>query len=565
MQNPDMQFKSFQVSTSFSSLTGEVSNRLLLLIKQNRQPIVFFALFVLLSAIFHFCKSYVFALKSYLSIYVVFSITLILSIVGRRIFYRETPEIFSTPLRTVTLIFAILALVNSIGISSPYSGLTELDIILYYTMRGLTFLAGILALFRPSFVLMVFIGYTCLDSFATLFYEVTRPATDWASIWEYATFSCMALFGVIGYNRALTAWASRRDGKWKRYAIDSFSFLEFIAFMMVAVHFSNYFYSFWQKIVLNGGALSWVLENPTYLNFVTSDLRGRWPFNDFGVFKEPVYELFRLTNIPGNLFVFAAQAIVLLAFFRTKFIVWLSVVYDAMHLLIFLAAGILFYKWVALNLAIAYTFKRFDSRRTIPLATKILATLTILIAPLFFTVFKLGWYGTNGFHNIKIEAINKSGQMAEVPPSFWMAHSYVISTGDYAFDMGPSYPYRGGGTLDYKLAKPSWNCSLKPIPPDEKLNRYAFKKAIIHSKANLEHMIRTHHDFALENLSSKGQYNSLHIDHVWYSPSYFRAFNTLDLKQVVAYKVTSYTACVTKEEYPYQVDYKKQGQLLVEL
>lgn len=133
----------------------------------------------------------------------------------------------------------------------------------FFRLGGaLALMAGVAALWRPSFILPLLFHYVALRHQQNILSGVTISETDYLSMLDIGVFLSIGTLLVVTVTRAniasrlLPSWL---DAEWLR--VDACTL---IVVWAIGAHFGNYFISGWTKIRTGGDdPLFWVMHNPT--------------------------------------------------------------------------------------------------------------------------------------------------------------------------------------------------------------------------------------------------------------------------------------------------------------
>jgi len=304
----------------------------------------------------------------------------------------------------------------------------------------------------------------------------------------------------------------------------------------VAIHFGNYFYSALAKLTLGGGPLVWVTSNETALLMEIAGRAGFLPIASNALFAEWVHGRLAETFLLGNVFVLATQLAAVVALLRTQWSLWLTVLYDFTHIVIFIVSGIFFWKWILLNaILIAGLAKLRDV--TIQLPVRFFAMILVVGANLFFVAAQLGWYDTRGFVHHYFEVVTSSNEVARVPSNFFLSASVTVAQnrlgtlGEGHFPQGTW----GNTTSNDIRSKAERGCDFGEAGDI----RYGFNADFIQSFVN------RHHTFMLQRIDEHGRVEyDWYPHHIFSNPRLHQAFNQIDLRQVIKYRYVVESVCL---------------------
>lgn len=320
-------------------------------------------------------------------------------------------------------------------------------------------------------------------------------------------------------------------------------------------HFGNYFYSALAKLMLDGGPLSWIFGNRLYDGIPGAVERGTFPFAASPALTQFVYDALKAANLPLHLFSFAAQFAAIVAIFRRRWVMILTAVYDLFHLVVFLAFGLLFWKWIALNTIFLVTLARIpDAAWT--RGVQIAGAATVLFGAIFFKTATLAWYDTPGYMSVFFEAETKDGERYRVPSSFFGTSSYQVSQARlYAPPDEGHFNFSIWGSVLHAADRDAGRACKVPEregPPPE---QYGPVPA-------LSRFVWAWHDRALRRAGDDGRFNDrLYLHH--HMPSLFlaRPFDGADQRDIAAYYYVAESVCVSLEKGVLKRDVLKRTEI----
>lgn len=320
-------------------------------------------------------------------------------------------------------------------------------------------------------------------------------------------------------------------------------------------HFGNYFYSALAKLALDGGPLSWIFDNRLYDGIPGAVERGTFPFAASPMLTQFVYDAVKAANFPMHLFSFAAQLAAIVAIFRRRWVLILTAVYDLFHIVVFLAFGLLFWKWIALNTIFLVTLARIpDTQWT--RSVKIAGAATVLFGAIFFKTATLAWYDTPGYMSVFFEAETKDGERVRAPSSFFGTSSYQVSQARlYAPSDDGHFNFSIWGSVLHAADRDAGrDCKIpeRAGPPPE---QYGPVSA-------LSHFVWTWHARALQRAGDNGRFNDrLYLHHHMPSPFVARPFDKIDLRDITAYYFVAESVCLSLEKGALKRDVLKRTEI----
>lgn len=386
---------------------------------------------------------------------------------------------------------------------------------------------GALALVRPMFALLPMTYLVVLKDGLSTSSGLPLSQTDYAIIPESAL---LALFAVG------LAWLAKQRGLLRGRSLQGFG--DQVFYLVVAIHFANYFYAGYQKVVLDGPLLSW-LTNQTQNIFYNSLVYKTNPLGAWDVGASALAALLENSVLLTNSLVLVFQLGSLLAIARRSLIVLFAVFYDLMHLAIFLATGIFFWKWIILNLAIIVAARRLSFQ--VPSKTLLaFGMVALLLSPLAFYIPRLGWYDSKELNRTTIRAVLEDGSKLELPSNFFRNYSVIFAQNRIARASAKRLPTGAfGATWRYQDYLDSLDCNNDLLPA-------ASGDQQAKLLAGLRRFISGYHNFALRQTDPGGRHSYDYFPHhIWSNPLQYRQVSKLDLTTVTAYELVIEGICVS--------------------
>jgi hypothetical protein len=392
--------------------------------------------------------------------------------------------------------------------------------------------AAALSFWLPTFALVPFGFLVMQKALTSQIWHIPISPTDWLPIVESTSFlliSASFLTALIRLVTAITGFNTTmiQGGRMRLPDV--------LVIVTVGIHFANYEWSAFEKVLLDGGPLSWVLHNRTDVlidvavesGFITVGYG--FPFSSF------VRDLATQSVLPLNAMTLIIQIACVFVFWRRALIVVLTLLFDVTHITIFALTGIFFWKWIIFNFAIVAAVSRID-RSKIPFAVGALGLLACLTAGKIFFVAKLGWYDTRSFNHFYVLAVTDDGREINVPTNFFGPASVAMAQMDYAHAWPDALPTgTWGATTNFNVMKAGMACTLltdQPASHDISI-------------ADVAHFIDNWHSAMLAEANPQGRIlYDIYPHHIWSDPRRYKEFAALDLRQVIGYKVRRDSGCI---------------------
>jgi len=207
--------------------------------------------------------------------------------------------------------------------------------------------------------------------------------------------------------------------------------LSILAFFIVVIcfHAANYFIPGLGKIALSEYYIDWIWVNDLGNILIAKYTQG-W-LSEFVSLEtiQIVVGWVSAFTVPMQFFAFITQVIVLFVFINKRFSILLFISFELLHLGIFLASGIFFWRWVLLNSAIVYVITKLntdDIRKIFNYKVMLFSIPFIFLGHGFFHAYTLAWYDTplNNFH--QIYAKTEDGKKHKIDVNLFAPYERVL-------------------------------------------------------------------------------------------------------------------------------------------
>lgn len=375
-----------------------------------------------------------------------------------------------------------------------------------------------------------------------IFPLVERPTVGWVSGLPLGSLDIYPVSEVglfLGASAAVLILAQR--------ALPAFSqenrYLALVWIVALGLHFGNYFWSGVEKLMLDGPALAWVFENRTNDTAILAAwYNGRWLLSHDPALSIEVARILGSLNTPVNLFVLLIQIAAPIAILRPAWIRVQTILYDLMHLAIFFVVGILFWKWILLNLAFLVSAGRVAGER-FERGVLIVGVAATVLGITAAQTARLAWYNTPALSSRLIYANTEDGESHRVPISYFLNQSYSVSHARFAVDDERQFPTSEmGNTRFYAIHQAAQACDFSGLTeaPD-----YRQASAFARDLEATRGFIRAHHAFYL-NLSADGRFNYQWFPfHHFANPADYRDFFALDKRRITSYTLVARSHCLS--------------------
>lgn len=465
-----------------------------------------------------------------------FAIVTLLCLVARGPHFRDISSATSIILRVIAVLLGVYALLA--GITYPTGISSRADHLLMASQFiGVAGAVGAGIVFRyPAFILVPCTAVLVQKAIASELFAVGISATDYIAVIEIGLFigSGLCLLGPIRTRLPFTLGRIIAAAD-----IQATTTLLFVA--AVGVHFANYFYSGFTKVDLAGGPLLWVMENPTEVLTFNSWLSGFLPIGHLEGMSLAVADSAGQLRPLINISILLAQLGSVIFILRRRSMILITLFYDLTHVAIFLLSGIFFWKWIILNLGLVAAMRRLPRWVETPIPM-ILGVASVLLAPNFFHIARLGWYDTPALTRSEIYAVTKDGKEVRVPSNFFGTISITLGQHRLGRVAEGHYPtVTWGTTQSLKVFREALNnCSI------EKDDRIAFKS----DKDKIARIIQLTHAYAVQQAQIDGAYHYNEFPHhIWSNLWAYEDFASKSLDEIDHYIYRTISECVSLGEF----------------
>ena len=207
--------------------------------------------------------------------------------------------------------------------------------------------------------------------------------------------------------------------------------LSILSFFIVVIcfHAANYFIPGLGKVLLSEHYIDWIWVNDLG-NILIAKYSQGW-LSEFVSIEtiEVIVGWVNTFTIPMQLFAFTIQVIVLFVFIKKRFALILFISFELLHLGIFMASGIFFWRWMLLNFAIVYVIQNLNSKDIEQIFNYKIMLFTmpfIMLGYGFFHSYWLAWYDTplNSFN--QVYATTENGERYEIDINLFAPYDRVF-------------------------------------------------------------------------------------------------------------------------------------------
>lgn len=448
---------------------------------------------------------------------------------------------FTSLLKACTRASAVGLLVLLV-IEAPDYSLANADAKLAFDYVGLVYPAAlalaIASVFRPSFIVPVVIY---VISTRELVYPISGLPMSFLDIRYMVDMALyLAIFGiaVVKIGPRIHPWLASEKRQFE------------IVGVAMGLHLANYFWSGIAKLAAGPTPWYWIFENHTYNQIPYTIESGILPIGHMPWLSQFAYDVFGIANVPLNGIIVLVQLFAVVCVLKVSWLKITSVLFDMLHIGIFVLGGLFFWPWIWNNLTIWWAAR--SQKQGLTLNTKVACISAIALGFPFLNMNSaawLAWFDVADARQIYFEAVTRNGETVKVPSAFFVSHSYSVSHG-YMGHQALEGQYDGTqlastdsverNELSGACASPSRFAHEQPFETPEKTAE---------RKAALGRFLSFHHHKMMDREASVGRGSwYFHAHHHPSNPFLYEGFNSLSLKDVVGYNLVMESGCFSLKE-----------------
>lgn len=477
------------------------------------------------------------------------------AVVGAVLFARVRYDAFS-PLLSMSLrataagLFAVMIIGRPDFTLATEHGATAANYVFisYFLMLP----CAVLAIYRPAFVIPVAIY---LYSARQLIHAISGLGSSYLDIrymLDMALFLAAGGLLITQLAPRIHPWlaAPERQGE--------------IVGAAFGLHLANYFWSGVAKVVIGPTPWYWVTDNHTYNQIPHTIESGILPLGHLPWLADIAYQALQWTFVPLNAAIVVAQLFALICIFRVDWLKIASVLYDLLHLGIFVFGGLFFWPWIWNNLTIWWAARK--QKQPLMLNTKVACVVAILLGAPALKINDaawLAWFDVAEARQSYFAAVTEDGREIKVPNAFFLSHSYSVSHQNMAMHVAPGhYEHTRLASAKYlDRNELSGTCPAPAVFPDRGYLESETDAA--GRNAWLQSFVSAHHEKMSEREAAFGRGSYWFRSHHHPSnPFLYAEFSALSLSEVVGYRLVMESACyglengrVTKRVLARDVEY----------
>ncbi|MBV1876317.1 MAG: hypothetical protein KUG79_01625 [Pseudomonadales bacterium] len=412
--------------------------------------------------------------------------------------------------------------------------------------RILAVICFVCAWWRPSLGLYSLAYFVWYKNHISSYYRISVSITDYMPLVDVAIFLVTGMVLLHCLSKFLAAEThSPRDG--------NLGLGNFLILSALAIHYSGYFYSAIEKLTLGEGVFDWVLYNQTHYLMLNAYALGQLPTSFNMALSTSLFKTLGLLVVPTNAFIIISQLFVVIALKRVSWLIWLTILYDITHLVIFLVSGIFFYKWMILNAAVILALLA-QKRARVSISQWVILSSFLVVAPQFYFVAKLGWFDTSSLNLRYVEVLDDEEEVYRVPSNYFMPFSVTAAQSRLVGGREGFFPSRTYGVVnDLALMKQLNECSYQlDFTKDYTQNGDFYKK--------FTNVYRLYQPQVIKYLDGYSLGYDLYPHHVFSMPWQYLDFKKLDKSRIQSIQHVSEAICFTSDSHhPFEYKILRRG------
>jgi hypothetical protein len=397
---------------------------------------------------------------------------------------------------------------------------------------------AVVGVFRPSFVIPTVIYLSSTRHMVTAISGLPMSTLDIRYMLDMAMY--LAIFGIFVLKVAprLHPWLASTDRQGEIVGVG------------MGLHLANYFWSGIAKVMIGPTPWYWAFENHTYNQIPYTIESGILPLGHIPWLSQLAYDVLQFFNTPLNAVIVLVQLFAILCVLKVSWLKVTSVLFDLLHIGIYVFGGLFFWPWIWNNLTIWWAAR--SQKQGLQLNTKVACIAAILLGAPILGVNSaawLAWFDVSDARQVYFEAVTKDGDTVKAPSAFFTSHSYSVSHG-----------YMGHQHMEDQYTATTL-ASTKTLARNETSGQCVAPSAIneehpveneqqkLARQATLGNFLAYHHDKMREREAAVGRASwYLHAHHHPSNPFLYGEFNSLSLNDVVGYNLVMESVCHSMKE-----------------
>ncbi len=420
--------------------------------------------------------------------------------------------------------------------------------------------AGTAALWRPSFLVPLFLYYVGWRELIGTLSGIAVSDTDYLGMLDVGYFSTVGTLIVICVT---SPWALDRFPVLRSLlpGADGVAAMRLRAFGLiwacaVGAHLGSYFWSGAMKIRVGGDdPLTWILQNPTQTAIVLGLERGDNPLALWPGLLQSVWDGIIGGQPFMNAIVLGLQLLAPLAALSAPILSAFCLLFDVFHIGVYFTLGALFFFWIAVNLVIVAAAGSLPRDGFTP-AMKIVMALTAVFGHYVFYTNYLGWLDSGKLVSPQFYAVTRDNREVAIPSNYFGIYSYTIAQAAM-YIPDDHFKFRlAGNSRDVKSWQDARTCDPQTVAHQDSGVSLAAVKAMV---LDTDRLMRQHPEAKNHNLYY------FYPHHMLPNPFVFTEFNNLRIDDIVGYQYVVESVCLSLKDGKLQRDVHKHSAFPIEL
>ena len=202
-------------------------------------------------------------------------------------------------------------------------------------------------------------------------------------------------------------------------------------------------------------------------NMLAASYAGGWlDFLDTESISSILKNISRFDKL-AMIFTLVFETAVVFALLNRWLAILLLILASVFHIVVFVMSGIWFWQWLLIDLAFVY-FLLIKSDKinyespTLPIYTRIIATILIALSPFWMGAARLGWHDSPVSYIYQLRAVNAENNITVLTPTYFTPYEYPFALNSLRFlSQSKTLDISWGATRDLKLVKKLTTISTK--------------------------------------------------------------------------------------------------------
>lgn len=458
------------------------------------------------------------------------------------IFFNTRYSYFTNLLKACTRASAV-GLAVLVVLEAPDYSLANPDLAfaLQYVQIGyyLALICSIASIFRPAFIIPVVIYVASTRHLVMPISGLEMSVLDIRYMLDMALYLSIFGIAVVKIAPRIHPWLAAPERQFEIVGVG------------MGLHLANYFWSGVAKLAVGPTPWYWIFDNQTHNQILYTAESGILPIAHFPWLTQFSYDAMGLFNAPLNAAIVLAQLFAIVCVLRVSWLKIASVLFDLLHIGIYIFGGLFFWPWIWNNMTIWWA-ARSAGKTGLTNNTKIACTVAILLGAPALNINPaawLAWFDVADARQIYFDAVKKDGTTEKVPSAFFVSHSYSVSHGYMGhFPIAGQYEGTQLASSDYfERNQQSGKCVAPDMLPVER--KFETDEERNTRQANLGRFLAYHHHKMLDREASLGRGSwYFHLHHHPSNPFLYDGFNKLSLKDVIGYNLVLESDCLSMKD-----------------